>query len=674
MYLNSVSCESCDSKTGSESCDSKANPASESGRRPRCSAPCLYTACAALILMQVFLICAAFGLEEDSDSMTRSIFFGYQTLAACHATLCLVLYYRWRSIDTAASLIIFELQVFIMTGWSYWLLGAFHQLTILRDLPKTAQTVAVTLHRVNCAFLEFNFTYLLQQRLSLLERGFGTEMGVSTIRRIRGVALTLQLTIDLFRAYCQVLSPLVIQLAAALYHLVAGVGVLCTLVTSLRAFLRVSRCLKEVPTPEKSFARLEKEWSLQVFSRMVKSMLVSCTISSLSHLLCIPAVFLVHGAARALLVPGYHFADIAAELGGLIFIVGILKPQLPQIGPQARAMRSPGSSKVLENDDTWNRKVEELARRRMDLGSLLDFYCSLGPNGDVMPDFDPSRSTTAEVVRKAVIPLSRVGHGGWSYSDVLDAAGRDCKDQMPECMVTHTWQCLFVHLLAAICADALGLEEYQALAQQLIEDPQGLRESLEAKGLLQKSYWICCFCINQHASICGRGSPGCTCSEPKILNDQPAECEVNKFDTLMLWLQLHKPHFRQLVAADIDFGVFERAWCVAELVAAHDADIPQSIVLHSTQPFDLEEQDFSVYWRLANLSVANSLATRPEDKEMILAKISSVPDFDAELQLLIFGNQGLLKQKLIGFDYLVPAARAARRLCSFSSHEQSSNV
>lgn len=48
--------------------------------------------------------------------------------------------------------------------------------------------------------------------------------------------------------------------------------------------------------------------------------------------------------------------------------------------------------------------------------------------------------------------------------------------------VTHTWQCLFVHLLAAICADALGLEEYQALAQQLIEDPQGLRESLEAKG------------------------------------------------------------------------------------------------------------------------------------------------------------------------------------------------
>ena len=43
----------------------------------------------------------------------------------------------------------------------------------------------------------------------------------------------------------------------------------------------------------------------------------------------------------------------------------------------------------------------------------------------------------------------------------------------------------------------------------------------------------------------------------------------------------------------------------------------QSIVLHSTQPFDLEEQDFSVYWRLANLSVANSLATRPEDKELL---------------------------------------------------------
>mmetsp|Transcript_49762 Transcript_49762/g.81804 ORF Transcript_49762/g.81804 Transcript_49762/m.81804 type:complete len:105 (+) Transcript_49762:48-362(+) len=91
------------------------------------------------------------------------------------------------------------------------------------------------------------------------------------------------------------------------------------------------------------------------------------------------------------------------------------------------------------------------------------------------------------------------------------------------------------------------------------------------------------------------------------------------------------------------------------------------VCLSCNKAFDLDAEDLSIYGKLTNLSVANSLSSRPEDKEMVLSQISSVPAFDAELQLLIFGNRGLLKQKFFGFDSLIPAARTARRLCRIAT-------
>jgi hypothetical protein len=58
---------------------------------------------------------------------------------------------------------------------------------------------------------------------------------------------------------------------------------------------------------------------------------------------------------------------------------------------------------------------------------------------------------------------------------------------------------------------------------------------------------------------------------------------------MMLWLQRSNPKFRQLVAVDCDFSVFERAWCVAELVAAHNAKMPQSV--------SVQERQFCCYTR-----------------------------------------------------------------------------
>ena len=75
--------------------------------------------------------------------------------------------------------------------------------------------------------------------------------------------------------------------------------------------------------------------------------------------------------------------------------------------------------------------MKELAHRSIDLESLLDFYEKLG--SEVMKHFDPQVSTTADVVRQAVIPLSRVGNGGVAYTDYLVMAGKPSR-QMPDCM------------------------------------------------------------------------------------------------------------------------------------------------------------------------------------------------------------------------------------------------
>ena len=327
-----------------------------------------------------------------------------------------------------------------------------------------------------------------------------------------------------------------------------------------------------------------------------------------------------------------HYTCCCCWDGFAIFFPHTLETttRLPDIKPENRSMRGTAKLQTDPSQRIWNCKVQELAHRSIDLESLLDFYEKLG--SEVMKHYDPHASTTADVVRQAVIPLSRVGDGGVSYTDYLVIEGKPSR-QMPDCMVTHTWSGLFVHLVAAVVSDALELDEYHQIAAKISEGKLGMvRQWLADKGVLQNHYWICCFCVNQHASICnGVGSAPddpaartrwernrrdtatgqlltfCTCAEPKVLNDQPDRCELNKFHVMMLWLQQANPKFRQLVAADCEFTVFERLWCVAELVAAHDADIPQCICLHSNKPFEFEDGDLSLYAKLINLSVVTDL-------------------------------------------------------------------
>eukprot|EP00929_Paragymnodinium_shiwhaense_P054428 TRINITY_DN27285_c0_g1_i3.p1 TRINITY_DN27285_c0_g1~~TRINITY_DN27285_c0_g1_i3.p1 ORF type:complete len:696 (+),score=55.94 TRINITY_DN27285_c0_g1_i3:55-2142(+) len=246
--------------------------------------------------------------------------------------------------------------------------------------------------------------------------------------------------------------------------------------------------------------------------------------------------------------------DAAVHSWGVMLVSGLVsgsfggrhRPECPIIGPATCPLREP----------EWWKKVEELAHRGITIQQLLMFYDSLGKS--VMPHYDPRQSTTNDVVRQAIIPLSRTGSGGQALATVWN------RDQpvLAEHMVSHAWTNKFIHLVAAVVAEGLGLDQYQAIAKELLAGrAEELLERVKKRGSENRTFWICCFAVNQHAGICGgfgnvpeepgareawlrsctdtvlkTPHPLCTCCEPKFFNSMPTSCEFNKFDDMMVSL------------------------------------------------------------------------------------------------------------------------------------------
>merc|ERR1712014_167506 len=120
----------------------------------------------------------------------------------------------------------------------------------------------------------------------------------------------------------------------------------------------------------------------------------------------------------------------------------------------------------------------------------------------------------------------------------------------------------------------------------------------------------------------------------KIFNDSPDECEMNKFDDMMALLQEKVPCFSQVVAVDRSFQLFTRIWCVAELVQAYLSDTPQRVCIFSSGVLQLDNEDHRMYAKLANMTIADCEASRPEDKQAILAKVPDQEEFDSQLQMM----------------------------------------
>merc|ERR1712066_1205853 len=97
----------------------------------------------------------------------------------------------------------------------------------------------------------------------------------------------------------------------------------------------------------------------------------------------------------------------------------------------------------------------------------------------------------------------------------------------------------------------------------------------------------------------------------------------------MEFLSASNPHFAQVIAVDESFVLFSRAWCVAEVAAAHAMGMRQSIKVKSFQGLEQHEDE------LKHLRIEHMEATRKEDKDAILAKIPDHAAFNLHLQRLL---------------------------------------
>ncbi|CAJ1443500.1 unnamed protein product [Effrenium voratum] len=368
-----------------------------------------------------------------------------------------------------------------------------------------------------------------------------------------------------------------------------------------------------------------------------------------------------------------------ADAWGLLVLSGLLQAR----GGGALKPRAPTCLPPAEPEAAWQAKVEELANRGIYLSDLLDFYQTL-LEGQAMRGFNVMRSTTSDVAREAVIPLSRGAKD--QEGQALASVWNKQQPVLAERMVTHNWGNRFSHLVAAIVADAMGCACYADVLDSLrtVNDVVVMREKLNKTGALRITYWVCVFCVNQHASICagfgpcpsaepawaawdskrrnsvtGEVYPLCSCSTRKYFNDEAALTELNKFDDLMRFLASQLPVFVHVTVADEHFEVFKRAWCVAEIVEGSALNIRQRIVVPSSTCLDEH------YGTLKNLDIRNCEASRVEDKEQILSRIDDVAGFNEYLGWLIFDVDGIFSGFLDGEARLAMVGRLSLRMKAF---------
>lgn len=283
-------------------------------------------------------------------------------------------------------------------------------------------------------------------------------------------------------------------------------------------------------------------------------------------------------------------------------------------------------------------KVKDLASRSMSAADLLSFWQQIPES---MGHFHPEVATTSDVVWQAVIPLSkaRVPEDSTSYATML-AGG--CY-RPPDVMVTHNWSNKYLHLMAAIFSEAMGHRTYETTSRLLAQQRMAILQEELGTSLLRR-YWICCFCVNQHASICDKtpamdstGVPiaKCNCGVPKhIAGDH---CEMDKFDAMIGYLAAVVPSFCQVVAVDLSFTLFERVWCIAELAEAKQLRLQQFPIVHSEG--SLEKSIEAV----KSLDVRECKASVPGDKERVLEKIPDFELFNQSMQDLLLNQKvGLL--------------------------------
>lgn len=482
--------------------------------------------------------------------------------------------------------------------------------------------------------------------------------------------------------------------AYATFELVSCAAQLVVAVASAGALSHVIGSAQDAALGGAPYVQAEATWAVNVLSRLRIATVGPCLVDCIMLLLMAAATVYVQLAAAEIQLEADALqgtvlliastAPVLVDSLGVFLIAGFFQPKPPQI-----TMDCPDGSQMGRRDDEataglqrtrdWHATVESLAYRSIALVDILDVFDALAEGCEEMPHYDPRRSTTSDVVRQFIIPRSRVGDGGKAYADVMSMR----KQNPPDRMVTHCWDCPFVQIVAAAVASAQHQKVFGDIAEELAAvGTQPARCTLRDLGTLQMSFWICCFCVNQHAHIChssrhrdtvsGGLFPTCSCSQRKYTNTtDPEKCELNKFDDVMARMTEDFGGIRHLVVSDREFKIFSRAWCVAELVEGFFSKLPVDLCVESMS-FMNDLADMETYAKVANTSVVHCHASREEDKEYILSKIPNTGQFDAQLQKIVFGHDGLLGQDFEGFGLSEAAVRVARRTAHAMASRSSS--
>jgi len=531
---------------------------------------------------------------------------------------------------------------------------------------------------------------LTLSRLDFLERSSNRKYCSRCFRRLVWVqvvgAVALTLTWGGLVIYTQITSPReenqsLIAIKLTTMMTIVPATCLCNVVASILAISSFS----------KAFCQLRRIWrlangthaptsaksSLQRTKRLTGWQAVGVSFSLVFSLILVPACLVVIDfwhifpwSENVLLWVGWvcfsiQFLDPLGNAFAVLLLSGshrLTKTERSQNiqWPCRPKACDQNAHKPTSDDPNWTRKVEELAQRGMTLQSLLQFYQTKIPTVQGWT-YSPEEHKTKDVVRRVIIPLTSSEERAYAVSSHNQDGPRRA-----QVMVTHNWGNRFNDLLAAVLADALQECSFNLAARLLKQDTALLQQLLGKMGRLDATYWICAFAVNQHASICQSNPhdrdpltnllhPVCHCSCVNITDPdgRSVESEVNKFDDMMYHLAT-TGKCRQVIAVDQSLDLFRRAWCVAEIAEARRLQMDQSLKLSSKAT--LQEGART----LQNLDVREMQASCERDKELILARIEDIDDFNAKVQALIWDPKSGLVASWAAMDSLQQIGEAGR--------------
>lgn len=278
----------------------------------------------------------------------------------------------------------------------------------------------------------------------------------------------------------------------------------------------------------------------------------------------------------------------------------------------AAAVSTKGLGELPERE--WHQKVLEMSGRGFTLDSLLKFYRALGT--DLMPGFDPEVHRTRDVVEEAIIPAT--AKQGCSYASLMMSG----QYTTPTKFVTHNWDNLFSGTVSAIVADALGEKDFSMVAFLLVQDLDKLEAWIAKRGVGLQTYWICAFSVNQRGAL--------NDTLPMLPDGRSIPCEMNKFTDMMRYLAATNPDFQQVIAVDVNFRLFTRAWCVAEVATAHEVGMQQNLKVSSADNLMQHVK------QLHDTKIQDMETSRVEDKQEIMDGIKDPESFNRMFQRLLF--------------------------------------